>query len=177
MPRKRGCEGVQSLLSPENKKRKIAKNCFSTERFEGIKLTKSALQESDAVTQSSLHLFIKKMIIFIIFHILCNPLVLRKGRTPNKFQSCILQEQFHRSALTGKYSDSPNYNQPLPWVCLDRTLRVQSNLKIFLEYSIKKWTKNNKQLHMQECSMEYSAHEHQLIYEVISGIFFEYSVR
>ena len=35
--------------------------------------------------------------------------------------------------------------------------------------------KHNKQLHMEEYSMEYSSHEQQLIHEVISGIFLEYS--
>ena len=35
--------------------------------------------------------------------------------------------------------------------------------------------KHNKQLHMEEYPSEYSASEQQLIYEVISGIFLEYS--
>ena len=35
----------------------------------------------------------------------------------------------------------------------------------------------NKQLHMEEYPIEYSANEQQLIYEVISGIFLEYSAR
>ena len=37
--------------------------------------------------------------------------------------------------------------------------------------------KHIKQLHNQEYSIEYSAHEQQLIYEAISGIFLEYSTR
>ena len=37
--------------------------------------------------------------------------------------------------------------------------------------------KHNKQLHMEEYSMEYFAHEQQLIYKVISRIFLEYSAR
>ena len=37
--------------------------------------------------------------------------------------------------------------------------------------------KHNKQMHMEEYSTEYSAHEQQLIYEVISGISLEYSAR
>ena len=37
--------------------------------------------------------------------------------------------------------------------------------------------KHNKQLHTEEYSIAYSAHEQQLIYEVISGIFLKYSVR
>ena len=37
--------------------------------------------------------------------------------------------------------------------------------------------KHNKQLHTEEYSIEYSAHEQQLIYEVISGIFPEHSAR
>ena len=37
--------------------------------------------------------------------------------------------------------------------------------------------KHNKQLHTEEYSIEYSPHEQQLIYEVISGIFLKYSVR
>ena len=37
--------------------------------------------------------------------------------------------------------------------------------------------KHNKQLHTQEYSIEYSAHDQQLIYEVISGMFLEYSSR
>ena len=37
--------------------------------------------------------------------------------------------------------------------------------------------KHNKQLHTQEYSIEYSAHDKQLIYEAISGIFLEYSAR
>ena len=37
--------------------------------------------------------------------------------------------------------------------------------------------KHNKQPHKEEYSVEYSAHEQQLIYEVISGIFLEYSAR
>ena len=36
--------------------------------------------------------------------------------------------------------------------------------------------KDNKQLHTGEYYMEFSAHEQQLIYEVISGIFLKYSV-
>ena len=35
--------------------------------------------------------------------------------------------------------------------------------------------KHNKQLHAEEYFMEYSAHEQQLIYEVIFGIFQEHS--
>ena len=35
--------------------------------------------------------------------------------------------------------------------------------------------KYNKQLHADEYSIEYSAHEQQLIYKVIFGIFLEYS--
>ena len=35
--------------------------------------------------------------------------------------------------------------------------------------------KYNKQLPADEYSIEYSAHEQQLIYEVIFGIFLEYS--
>ena len=35
--------------------------------------------------------------------------------------------------------------------------------------------KHNKQLHKDEYSIEYSAHQQQLIYEVIFGIFQEYS--
>ena len=35
--------------------------------------------------------------------------------------------------------------------------------------------KHNKQLHTQEYSIKYSAHEQQLIYKAISGIFLEYS--
>ena len=37
--------------------------------------------------------------------------------------------------------------------------------------------KHNKQLHMEDYSIEYSTNEQQLIYEVISGIFLEYSAR
>ena len=37
--------------------------------------------------------------------------------------------------------------------------------------------KYDKQLQTGEYSIEYSAHEQQLIYEVISGIFLEYSAR
>ena len=35
--------------------------------------------------------------------------------------------------------------------------------------------KHNEQLHIKEYSMEYSVHEQQLIYKVISEIFLEYS--
>ena len=37
--------------------------------------------------------------------------------------------------------------------------------------------KHNKQLHTAEYPIEYSDHEQQLIYEVISGIFLKYSAR
>ena len=37
--------------------------------------------------------------------------------------------------------------------------------------------KQNKQLHTSEYPIEYSDHEQQLIYEVISGIFLKYSAR
>ena len=57
-------------------------------------------------------------------------------------------------------------------------LRVRSNLQnipgIFHEEMEQK---HNKQLHTGEYSIEYSAHEQQLIYEVIPRIFLKYSAR
>ena len=46
---------------------------------------------------------------------------------------------------------------------------------IFLEYSIDMEQKHNKQLNVEEYSVKYYAHGQQIIYEVISGMFLEYS--
>ena len=60
-------------------------------------------------------------------------------------------------------------------------LRVQSNLQNIPRIFHKEMEhKHNKELHMEEYSIEYSAYEQQaqqLIYEAISGIFLEYSAR
>ena len=51
-------------------------------------------------------------------------------------------------------------------------LRVQSNLQNIPRIFHKEMEqKHNKQLHTAEYPTEYSDHEQQLIYEVISGIF------
>ena len=57
-------------------------------------------------------------------------------------------------------------------------LRVRSNPQNIPEIFHKEMEqKHNKQLHTEEYSIEYSASEQQLIYEVIPGIFLEYSAR
>ena len=58
------------------------------------------------------------------------------------------------------------------------TLRVRSKMQNISRIFHKEMEqKHNKQLHTEEYSIEYSPHEQQLIYEVISGIFLKYSVR
>ena len=59
---------------------------------------------------------------------------------------------------------------------LDPGRRVRSNLQNILRIFQKEMEqKHNEQLHTQEYSIEHSAHEQQLIYEVISEIILEYS--
>ena len=56
------------------------------------------------------------------------------------------------------------------------TFRVRSNRRNIPRIFHKEMEqKHNKQLHTGEYPIEYSSHEQQLIYEIISGIFLKYS--